>query len=129
MRICRAMWSCSVGKGTARAASSAVGALPTAPRIVAYFQTTGPADLLRSYCPTAEAQESLSIELMARSAYDPGASQLQRIMLSSLDGPTQYSFTVPQVAKATQCDTALMALKSRCDATLRRFRLSRIRTT
>lgn len=100
------------------AAALAVGALPTAPRIVAYFQTTGPADLLRSYCPTAEAQESLSIELMARSAYDPGASQLQRIMLSSLDGPTQYSFTVPQVAKATQCDTALMALKSRCDATL-----------
>jgi len=100
------------------AAALAVGALPTAPRIVAYFQTTGPADLLRSYCPTAEAQESLSIELMARSAYDPGASRLQRIMLSSLDGPTQYSFTVPEGAVATQCAHALQTLKEKCDATL-----------
>jgi len=100
------------------AAALAVGALPTVPRIVAYFQTTGPADLLRSYCPTAEAQESLSIELMARSAYDPGASRLQRIMLSSLDGPTQYSFTVSDGAKSTDCAAALTALKTKCDATL-----------
>lgn len=100
------------------AAALAVGALPTVPRIVAYFQTTGPADLLRSYCPTAEAQESLSIELMARSAYDPGASRLQRIMLSSLDGPTQYSFTVPDGAKETDCAKALVSLKQSCDATL-----------
>ncbi len=103
---------------TTLAAALAVGALPTAPRIVAYFQTTGPADLLRSYCPTAEAQESLSIELMARSAHDPGASRLQRIMLSSLDGPTQYSFTVPGDAKPTNCASALIALKNKCDATL-----------
>lgn len=100
------------------AAALAVGALPTVPRIVAYFQTTGPADLLRSYCPTAEAQESLSIELMARSAYDPGASRLQRIMLSSLEGPTQYSFTVSDATTATDCATALTALKTKCDATL-----------
>jgi voltage-gated potassium channel len=103
---------------TTLAAALAVGALPTVPRIVAYFQTTGPADLLRSYCPTAEAQESLSIELMARSAYDPGASRLQRIMLSSLDGPTQYSFTVPSSARETDCASALTALKEKCDATL-----------
>ena len=103
---------------TTLAAALAVGALPTVPRIVAYFQTAGPADLLRSYCPTAEAQESLSIELMARSAHDPGASRLQRIMLSSLDGPTQYSFTVPGDAKPTNCATALIALKNKCDATL-----------
>lgn len=106
------------GDDTTLAAALAVGALPTVPRIVAYFQTTGPADLLRSYCPTAEAQESLSIELMARSAYDPGASRLQRIMLSSLDGPTQYSFTVPDGAAPTDCTRALIALKKICDATL-----------
>ena len=100
------------------AAALAIGALPRVPRIVAYFQTTGPADLLRSYCPTAEAQESLSIELMARSAYDPGASRLQRIMLSSLDGPTQYSFTVPTGALPTDCAQALTKLKAKCDATL-----------
>jgi len=103
---------------TTLAAALAVGALPRAPRIVAYFQTTGPADLLRSYCPTAEAQESLSIELMARSAHDPGASRLQRIMLSSLDGPTQYSFTVSSGATPTNCADALIALKNKCDATL-----------
>ncbi len=100
------------------ATALAVGALPTVPRIIAYFQTPGPADLLRSYCPTAEAQESLSVELMARSAYDPGASSLQRILLSSLDGPTQYSFTVPHNAKSTECADALKTLKSSCDATL-----------
>jgi len=103
---------------TTLAAALAVGALPTVPRIVAYFQTTGPADLLRSYCPTAEAQESLSIELMARSAHDPGASRLQRIMLSSLDGPTQYSFTMPSDAKPINCASALITLKNKCDATL-----------
>ena len=103
---------------TTLAAALAVGALPTVPRIVAYFQTTGPAGLLHSYCPTAEAQESLSIELMARSAFDPGASQLQRIMLSSLDGPTQYSFTVPDDAAPTDCTKALIAMKKTCDATL-----------
>ncbi len=100
------------------AAALAIGASPTAPRIIAYFQTTGPADLLRSYCPTAEAQESLSIELMARSAHDPGASHLQRIMLSSLHGPTQYSFTLPGGAKSTTCAIALTTLKDKCDATL-----------
>lgn len=100
------------------AAALSIGALPTAPRIVAYFQASGPAALLRSYCPTAEAQESLSTELMARSAYDPGAAQLQRIMLSSLEGPTQYSFTIPESAAQTDCARALAALKQSCDATL-----------
>ena len=100
------------------AAALAIGALPRVPRIIAYFQTSGPANLLRSYCPTAEAQESLSIELMARSAYDPGAARLQQIMLSSLEGPTQYSFTVPEGAAATNCAGALTALKTKCDATL-----------
>lgn len=103
---------------TTLAAALAVGALPTPPRIIAYFQTSGPADLLRSYCPTAEAQESLSVELMARSAYDPGAARLQQVMLSSLEGPTQYSFTVPEGIAATDCGRALTALKTACNATL-----------
>ena len=100
------------------AAALSIGSLPNAPRIVAYFQTAGPAALLRSYIPTAEAQESISTELMARSAYDPGAARLQRIMLSSLEGPTQYSFTIPEGGAQTDCAAALATLKQKCDATL-----------
>ena len=100
------------------AAALAVGALRGPARIVSHFQTTGPAALLRSYCPSAEAQESLSVELMARAAYDPGAARIQRIMLSSLDGPTQYSFTVPEGAAATDAATALDRMKRTNDATL-----------
>ncbi len=103
---------------TTLAAALAVGALPNPPRIIAYFQTSGPAALLRSYCPTAEAQESLSTELMARSACDPGAARLQQMMLSSLEGPTQYSFIVPEGIAATDCAKALTALKRSCNATL-----------
>ena len=67
--------------------------------IVAYFDQHSFADLLKAHCPHAECNVSLSIELMVRSAQDPGSSRVQRQLLSALEGPTQYSLQVPEDAQ------------------------------
>ncbi len=86
--------------------------------IVAYFDHESFADLLKAHCPHAECNVSLSIELMVRSAQDPGSSRVQRQLLSTLEGPTQFSLVVPTDAGAVRYGALFARLKENHDATL-----------
>ena len=86
--------------------------------IVAYFDEQSFADLLAAHCPHAECNVSLSIELMVRSAQDPGSSRVQRQLLSTLEGPTQFSLQVPADANPVTYGTLFSELKTKHDATL-----------
>jgi len=86
--------------------------------IVAYFDQQSFADLLKAHCPHAECNVSLSIELMVRSAQDPGSSRVQRQLLSTLEGPTQFSLQVPPNAKSVTYGALFSELKTKHDATL-----------
>ena len=86
--------------------------------IVAYFEHESFADLLQAHCPHAECNVSLSIELMVRSAQDPGSSRVQRQLLSTLEGPTQFSLKVPQDAGEVSYGALFTKLKENHDATL-----------
>ena len=86
--------------------------------IVAYFDHESFAELLKAHCPHAECNVSLSIELMVRSAQDPGSSRVQRQLLSTLEGPTQFSLTVPQDSVAVSYGALFATLKNNHDATL-----------
>ena len=86
--------------------------------IVAYFEHESFADLLKAHCPHAECNVSLSIELMVRSAQDPGSSRVQRQLLSTLEGPTQFSLKVPKDVGAVSYGALFTTLKESHDATL-----------
>ena len=86
--------------------------------LVAYFDQQSFADLLKAHCPHAECNVSLSIELMVRSAQDPGSSRVQRQLLSTLEGPTQFSLRVPRDIVAVSYGSLFLELKNKHDATL-----------
>ncbi len=86
--------------------------------IVAYFDHDSFADLLKAHCPHAECNVSLSIELMVRSAQDPGSSRVQRRLLSTLEGPTQFSLKVPKDVGAVRYGDLFATLKENHDATV-----------
>lgn len=86
--------------------------------LVVYFDQQSFADLLKAHCPHAECNVSLSIELMVRSAQDPGSSRVQRQLLSTLEGPTQFSLQVPRDIGALSYGAVFSELKNKHDATL-----------
>ncbi len=86
--------------------------------MVAYFDQRSFADLLHAHCPHAECNVSLSIEMMVRSAQDPGSSRVQRQLLSTLEGPTQFSLKVPEDAGQVNYGVLFSELKTKHDATL-----------
>lgn len=86
--------------------------------MVVYFDQCSFADLLRAHCPRAECNVSLSIEMMVRSAQDPGSSRVQRQLLSTLEGPTQFSLKVPDDAGQVNYGVLFSEFKAKHDATL-----------
>jgi len=96
----------------------AISALSKRPRVVAYFETDSIADLLRAHAPQAECMVSISTELLARSAQDPGTSRVQRELLSPRGHATQFSVVVPDGAPPLPYGEALVRLKRDHDATL-----------
>ena len=72
-----------------------IAALVDKGHIVAWFETPGMANLLKSHCPRVECHSSIAMELLVRSAQDPGSSRVQAQLLSTLEGPTQFSVRVP----------------------------------
>ena len=86
--------------------------------LVVYFDQRSFADLLRAHCPRAECNVSLSIEMMVRSAQDPGSSRVQRQLLSTLEGPTQFSLKVPDDLGKVNYGVLFSALKTKHNATL-----------
>ena len=77
------------------AAGLAVAARNPNLHLAAFFHDEAVADLLKSHCPQVECLVPMSIELLVRTADDPGSSRVPKIMLSTLVDPTLYSITVP----------------------------------
>ena len=86
--------------------------------MVAHFEQASFADLLHAHCPHAECNVSLSIELMVRSAQDPGSSRVQRQLLSTLEGPTQFSLKVPDDVGEVKYGALFSELKEAHNVTL-----------
>jgi voltage-gated potassium channel len=100
------------------AAALGAAAVNDSSHIVAYFDQENFANILKAHCPHAECNVSLSIELMVRSAQDPGSSRVQNQLLSTLEGPTQFSLRVPADANAVTYGALFSDLKNKPDATV-----------
>ncbi len=61
--------------------------------IIAYFKDPKLGNLLKAHCPNVECMPSVAVEMIAKSAVDPGSSALHHQLLNVSDGMTQYSIT------------------------------------
>lgn len=84
--------------------------------ILAYFQDEILSQLLKTHCPNAECVPSVSIEMIAKSAVDPGSSELHHELLNTKKGMTQYAVIYP--AEQTTIGQLFLHLKQTHDATL-----------
>ncbi|ABG39749.1 Ion transport 2 [Paraglaciecola sp. T6c] len=87
-------------------------------QMVAYFTDETLANLLQRHCPNVECTPSVAIEMLAKSAFDPGSSVLHHDLLSVAEGQAQYSDTLPLEMSPVQVGLAFNQLKSRYNATL-----------
>lgn len=58
---------------------------------IAYFQDDDLGSLLKRHCPNVECMPSVAVEMIAKSAADPGSSALHHQLLAVDEGMTQYS--------------------------------------
>ena len=118
--VTNAVYIIALGHDDNETLSAALGAaaINRDAHLVAYFDQQSFADLLKAHCAHAECVVSLSIELMVRSAQDPGSSRVQRQLLSTLEGPTQFSLQVPSNIAAVSYGALFSEMKSKHDATL-----------
>ena len=79
--------------------------------ILAYFQDEVLQNLLRIHCPNAECIPSVAVEMMAKSAVDPGSSVLHQELLSTQMGMTQYTVVYPNDAPTTTINALFLSLK------------------
>ncbi len=86
--------------------------------MVVHFEQRDFADILHAHCPRAECNVSLSIEMMVRSAQDPGSSRVHSQLLSTLEGPTQFSLQTPDEAGEMNYGALFSILKTKYDVTL-----------
>ena len=93
-----------------------VCATKTRAHVVAWFEHYRMARLVKSHCPQVECHTSISVDLLVRSAQDPGSSRLQSQLLSTLEGPTQYSVQVPDDFSGTTFGKLLKVMKRRHEA-------------
>lgn len=86
--------------------------------ILAYFHDESLARLLQTHCPNVECTPSVAVEMLAKSAFDPGSSALHHDLLSVQEGQAQYSVTLPELGKKLTVGQVFRALKEKHDATL-----------
>jgi len=93
-----------------------IAATSTRAHIVAWFENREMVALLQSHCPQIECHSNISMELLVRSAQDPGSSRVQQQLLSTLVGPTQYSVRVPEGFAGTTFGRLLEFFKANHEA-------------
>nr|WP_086938497.1 ion channel [Thaumasiovibrio occultus] len=69
--------------------------LNTNAHILAYFHDEALVGLAKQHCPNVECIPSVSAEMMAKAAIDPGSSSLHHELLSTDKGMTQYALQYP----------------------------------
>lgn len=85
---------------------------------IAYFKDEGLAPLLKQHCPNIECTPSVAVEMIAKSATDPGSSLLHRQLLDVDEGMTQYSVGYPQSQSTKQFAEFFTVFKQRYESTL-----------
>lgn len=83
---------------------------------VAYFEDESLVGLLQSHCPEIECTPSVAVEMLAKSAFDPGSSLLHHDLLDVFEGQAQYSSTIPEGTKPIKTETLFYKLKTNYDA-------------
>ena len=86
--------------------------------ILAYFKDESLVKLLTEHCPNVECMPSVAVEMLAKSAFDPGSSQLHFDLLSVNEGQAQFSLTVPRINKSINTNSVFIGLKTDYQATL-----------
>lgn len=86
--------------------------------IIAYFNNERLSQLLIHHCPTVECTPSVAVEMLAKSAADPGSSALHHDLLSVEGGMTQFSLKVPENAPESTVGDLLRPFKEHFDALL-----------
>lgn len=99
------------------ATALAVDALKPQGHIVAHFEDERKGELLNSHCSRVECNTDIVVEMLVRSAEDPGSSRVQTQLLSALAGPTQYSLKVPDNFTGSSFGKLFYYLKEQHNAT------------
>lgn len=102
---------------TLTAALFAAGRNPDA-HLLAYFEDDDLSDLLKIHCPNVECIPSVAVEMLAKSAVDPGSSVLHQELLSTHQGMTQYAVDYPNSQPETPFSTLFSHFKQQHDAIL-----------
>ena len=84
---------------------------------LAYFKDESLVKLLQLHCPNVECTPSVAVELLAKSAFDPGSSLLHWDLLSVQDGQAQFSVPVPENVTSLTVGTIFIKLKQLYNAT------------
>jgi voltage-gated potassium channel len=79
--------------------------------IVAYFNDESLVELLQQHCPNVECTPSVAVEMLAKSAFDPGSSLLHHDLLSVAAGQEQYSTIVPADISNLAIENVFLGLK------------------
>lgn len=83
---------------------------------VAYFKDESLGKLLQIHCPEIECTPSVAVEMIAKSAFDPGSSLLHHDLLNVNEGQAQYSVTIPNKAPKLTVDDIFQKLKTQYNA-------------
>ena len=86
-------------------------------QIIAYFHEENLGKILARHCSNVEVMPSVAVEMIAKSAMDPGSSMLLHELLNVESGMTQYSIRY-QGTEATTVRVLFQALKEKHEATL-----------
>ena len=91
---------------------------------VAYFDDEGLVDLLQKHCPEVECTPSVAVEMLAKSAFDPGSSLLHHDLLDVEEGQAQFSVKLPANSDAIKVESLFLGLKRQYNATFIGFAAS-----
>jgi voltage-gated potassium channel len=83
---------------------------------VAYFEDESLVGLLRQHCPEIECTPSVAVEMLAKSAFDPGSSLLHHDLLDVYEGQAQFSSMIPDGIETLTVKDIFYYLKEKYDA-------------
>lgn len=85
---------------------------------LAYFKDESLVKLLQTHCPEIECTPSVAVEMLAKSAFDPGSSALHHDLLTVRDGQAQFSANLPANSPNLRIESLFEGLKRNYQATL-----------
>ncbi|MDN4503752.1 potassium channel family protein [Alteromonadaceae bacterium BrNp21-10] len=90
----------------------------TTNHLLVYFEDESLSKLLKQHCANVECTPSVAVEMLAKSAFDPGSSMLHHDLLNvEDDGQAQYSANVPALEQPLTVEQLFIGLKKQHDAT------------